>query len=63
VEIDEAEVRLQRLRQMPMKLFHFHGSRRPDYWGTWTRALFNVSGRRPFARAADQLDYDVDSDA
>ncbi|KAJ2389803.1 Chromatin assembly factor 1, subunit A, partial [Coemansia sp. RSA 2559] len=63
VEIDEAEVQLQRLRQMPMKLLHFHGSRRPDYWGTWSRSLCTVGGRRPFARDSGQLDYDVDSDA
>ncbi|KAJ1907392.1 hypothetical protein LPJ81_000785 [Coemansia sp. IMI 209127] len=63
VEIDEAEIQLQRLRQMPMKLLYFHGSRRPNYWGTWSRSLCTVDGRRPFARDANQLDYDVDSDA
>ncbi|KAJ2090482.1 hypothetical protein IW138_002694 [Coemansia sp. RSA 986] len=63
IEIDEAEVQLLRLRQMPMKLLHFHGSRRPDYWGTWSRSLRRVNGRQPFAKDTDQLDYEVDSDA
>ncbi|KAJ2907922.1 Chromatin assembly factor 1, subunit A [Coemansia aciculifera] len=48
---------------MPMKLFHFHGSRRPDYWGTWSRKLRGVGARRPFGRDTSELDYDVDSDA
>ncbi|KAI9503510.1 hypothetical protein GGI25_003971 [Coemansia spiralis] len=63
VEIDEAEIQLLRLRQMPMKLLHFYGSRRPDYWGTWSKRLCKVSRRRPFAADTDQLDYEVDSDA
>ncbi|KAJ2740928.1 hypothetical protein GGI20_005533, partial [Coemansia sp. BCRC 34301] len=62
-ELDEAELYLMRLRKMPMKLFHFHGSRRPDYWGTWSRRLYRVSARRPFSRDTAELDYDVDSDA
>ncbi|KAJ1888216.1 hypothetical protein LPJ66_008685 [Kickxella alabastrina] len=62
-ELDEAELYQWRLRQIPMKLIHFHGSRRPAYWGTWSRQLRNVSGRRPFAQDTSELDYDVDSDA
>ncbi|KAJ1959433.1 hypothetical protein GGI12_004340 [Dipsacomyces acuminosporus] len=63
VELDSAEVHLLKLRESPMKLLHFYDNRRPDYWGTWTRTLSNVSARRPFAKDPSVLDYDVDSDA
>ncbi|KAJ2046003.1 hypothetical protein H4S04_005302, partial [Coemansia sp. S16] len=62
-ELDAGELYLLQLRKMPMKLFHFHGSQRPDYWGTWSRKLHGVSARRPFGRDTESLDYDVDSDA
>ncbi|KAJ2828160.1 Chromatin assembly factor 1, subunit A [Coemansia sp. 'formosensis'] len=62
-ELDAAEIYLLQLRKMPMKLFHFHGSQRPDYWGTWSRKLRGVGARRPFGRDTASLDYDVDSDA
>ncbi|KAJ1669054.1 hypothetical protein GGF38_002549 [Coemansia sp. RSA 25] len=62
-DLDEAELYLMRLRKMPMKLIHFHGSQRPDYWGTWSRKLCGVGARRPFGRDATELDYDIDSDA
>ncbi|KAJ2348527.1 hypothetical protein GGH91_001335 [Coemansia sp. RSA 2671] len=62
-ELDAAELYLLQLRMRPMKLFHFHGSQRPDYWGTWSRKLCGVSGRQPFGRDTASLDYDVDSDA
>ncbi|KAJ2487178.1 hypothetical protein IWW37_005350 [Coemansia sp. RSA 2050] len=61
-ELDAAELYLLQLRMRPMKLFHFHGSQRPDYWGTWSRKLRGVSARRPFGRDTASLDYDVDSD-
>lgn len=30
--------------------------------GTWRKALHGVSGRRPFAKDSQNLDYDCDSD-
>ncbi|KAJ2871668.1 hypothetical protein GGH93_004650, partial [Coemansia aciculifera] len=62
-DLDAAELYLLQLRKLPMKLFHFHGSQRPDYWGTWSRKLRGVGARRPFGRDTASLDYDVDSDA
>ncbi|KAJ2438595.1 hypothetical protein GGF42_008246, partial [Coemansia sp. RSA 2424] len=62
-DLDEAELYLMRLRKLPMKLIHFHGSQRPDYWGTWSRTLRGVGARRPFSRDTAELDYDIDSDA
>ncbi|KAJ2793057.1 hypothetical protein H4R21_006044, partial [Coemansia helicoidea] len=46
-----------------MKLVQFHGTRRPGYFGTWSRGIRHVSGRRPFAQDTAELDYSVDSDA
>ncbi|KAJ2381759.1 hypothetical protein GGI05_005873, partial [Coemansia sp. RSA 2603] len=62
-DMDEAEMLQWRLEQLPIKLIHFHGSLRPAYWGTWSRHLQNVSGRRPFAQDTTAIDYDVDSEA
>ncbi|KAJ1720988.1 hypothetical protein LPJ53_004446 [Coemansia erecta] len=62
-DMDEAEMLQWRLEQLPIKLIHFHGSQRPAYWGTWSRQLRNVSGRRPFAQDTTVIDYDVDSEA
>lgn len=62
VELDEAELHMRKLRRMPMKLIQFHGTQRPAYWGTWSKQLRNVKGRRPFATDKEMLDYGVDSD-
>ncbi|KAJ2847419.1 hypothetical protein IWW36_003864, partial [Coemansia brasiliensis] len=63
VDLDEAELHLIKLRQLPIKLLQFHGCRRPAYFGTWSKNGRVVSGRRPFAREAADIDYEVDSDA
>ncbi|KAJ2771905.1 hypothetical protein IWQ56_001599 [Coemansia nantahalensis] len=63
LDLDEGEVHLMRLRTQRMKLVQFHGTRRPGYFGTWSRGIRHVSGRRPFAQDTAELDYSVDSDA
>ncbi|KAJ1918205.1 hypothetical protein H4219_002762 [Mycoemilia scoparia] len=62
-EIDEADGLLSKLRSLSMKLIHFHDNRRPDYWGTWSKEVKSVNGRRPFAKDTDVFDYDFNSDA
>ncbi|KAJ2849210.1 hypothetical protein J3B02_003823, partial [Coemansia erecta] len=62
-DLDEAELLQLRLLELPKKLIQFHASRRPAYWGTWSRQLKNVSGRRPFSMDTTVIDYEVDSDA
>ncbi|KAJ2704852.1 hypothetical protein H4R19_005193, partial [Coemansia spiralis] len=63
LDLDEAEVQLMELRAQRVKLVQFHGTRRPGYFGTWSRAIRHVCGRRPFAQDKAELDYSVDSDA
>ncbi|KAJ1735328.1 hypothetical protein LPJ61_000614 [Coemansia biformis] len=63
IDLDEVELHLLRLRTLRMKLVQFHGTRRPGYFGTWSRSLQRVCGRRPFAQDTAELDYAVDSDA
>ncbi|KAJ1835189.1 Chromatin assembly factor 1, subunit A, partial [Coemansia sp. RSA 2711] len=63
VDDDDGELHLMQLRQMPMKLIQFHGSRRPAYFGTWSKRLQRVGSRRPFVQDTAELDYEVDSDA
>ncbi|KAJ1740486.1 hypothetical protein LPJ78_004368 [Coemansia sp. RSA 989] len=63
IDLDEAELHLIKLRQLPIKLLQFHGCRRPAYFGTWSKRARVVGGRRPFAQETAEIDYDVDSDA
>ncbi|KAJ2613391.1 hypothetical protein H4S08_002230 [Coemansia sp. RSA 1365] len=63
IDLDEAELCLMRLRMMPIKLIQFHANRRPAYFGTCSKPLQHVSGRRPFAQDTTALDYSIDSDA
>ncbi|PIK44188.1 putative chromatin assembly factor 1 subunit A-like [Apostichopus japonicus] len=44
------------------KLLQFHENHRPPYFGTWRKRSVSVTGRKPFAKDKDQLDYEVDSD-
>jgi hypothetical protein len=46
-----------------MKLLQFHEDVRPAYYGTCTKRSRIVSGRKPFAKDIEKLDYDVDSEA
>ena len=36
---------------------------RPPYRGTWSKKSVRVAGRRPFAKDAEILNYDYDSEA
>lgn len=40
----------------------FEENLRPPYYGTWSKRPQVVSGRRPFAKESDVLNYEVDSD-
>ncbi|VDO08552.1 unnamed protein product, partial [Brugia timori] len=44
------------------KLFQFHDNWRPPYYGTWRKRSTVITGRRPFAKDTEILDYEVDSD-
>uniref|UniRef100_A0A0R3S5X2 Chromatin assembly factor 1 subunit A n=1 Tax=Elaeophora elaphi TaxID=1147741 RepID=A0A0R3S5X2_9BILA len=44
------------------KLFQFHDNLRPPYYGTWRKRSAVITGRKPFARDTEILDYEVDSD-
>lgn len=46
-----------------MKLLQYHENVRPAYYGTFTKHSYKVSGRRPFAKDEDKLEYDNDSEA
>ncbi|KAL3790686.1 hypothetical protein HJC23_009786 [Cyclotella cryptica] len=45
------------------KFLGFHEDDRPPYHGTWSKRSSVVTGRRPFARDSEFLNYDVDSEA
>ncbi|CAN0105810.1 unnamed protein product, partial [Hapterophycus canaliculatus] len=46
-----------------MKLLQFHQDHRPPYWGTWSKASKQVTGRRPLGRdTKGLLNYDYDSE-
>jgi len=47
---------------MKAKLFQFSENYRPAYYGTWQKQSQLISGRRPFAKDTNHLDYEVDSD-
>ncbi|CAG9538317.1 unnamed protein product [Cercopithifilaria johnstoni] len=44
------------------KLFQFHDNLRPPYYGTWRKKSGVITGRKPFAKDTELLDYEVDSD-
>ncbi|KAI8098081.1 chromatin assembly factor 1 subunit A-domain-containing protein [Gilbertella persicaria] len=50
-------------KHVKMKLLQFHEDVRPAYYGTWTKSHQHVTGRKPFAKDTDALDYDIDSEA
>lgn len=45
------------------KFLGFHEDDRPPYHGTWSKRSSIVTGRRPFAKDSEFLNYDVDSEA
>jgi hypothetical protein len=56
----------KKVRSLKMKLLQFHEDVRPAYYGTWSKAVNGrniVSGRRPFAKDKEVLNYDYDSEA
>ena len=54
---------LRNPEKIPMKLLKFSDDVRPGYIGTWTKHSSVVTGRRPFAKDVDLLDYEYDSEA
>ncbi|KAI8368204.1 chromatin assembly factor 1 subunit A-domain-containing protein [Radiomyces spectabilis] len=46
-----------------MKLLQFYEDVRPAYYGTWTKKSKVVTGRTPFARDEQSMDYEHDSEA
>lgn len=54
---------LRNTERYPMKLLKFHTDVRPGYFGTWTKSSSNISGRNPYGRDLNLLDYDYDSEA
>ncbi|CAD5209561.1 unnamed protein product [Bursaphelenchus xylophilus] len=44
------------------KLFQFCESERPPYYGTWRHRSSLITGRRPWFKAVNQVDYDRDSE-
>ncbi|BFZ59992.1 hypothetical protein YB2330_001014 [Saitoella coloradoensis] len=50
-------------RKIPQKHLQFAEDVRPAYSGTWTRPTQTITGRRPFARDTQVLNYDYDSEA
>jgi hypothetical protein len=45
-----------------MKLFQFFENHRPAYYGTWRKNTKVISGRHPFKKDTELLDYDFDSE-
>lgn len=45
------------------KFLKFNEDYRPPYWGTFSKRSSIISGRRPFAKDYNLLNYDVDSEA
>ncbi|CAD5206609.1 unnamed protein product [Bursaphelenchus okinawaensis] len=54
----------QKLVKDPMraKLFQFCESERPPYYGTWRQKSSLITGRRPWFKATNQIDYERDSE-
>ncbi|VDM47540.1 unnamed protein product [Toxocara canis] len=48
--------------EMRAKLFQFHDNCHPAYYGTWRKRSKTITGRNPFAKDTEMLDYEVDSD-
>lgn len=46
-----------------MKLLQFTENVRPAYYGSWTQKSHKITGKTPFAKDQDKLDYDHDSEA
>ncbi|VDK73369.1 unnamed protein product [Litomosoides sigmodontis] len=53
---------VEKVRRNRAKLFQFHDNWRPPYYGTWRKRSTIITGRRPFAKDTEALDYEVDSD-
>ncbi|BDA41437.1 probable chromatin assembly factor 1 subunit FSM at N-terminal half [Coccomyxa sp. Obi] len=53
--------RLDKAKLWRRKFLWFTDSKRPAYYGSWSRASLTVKGRRPLAKDAE-LDYEVMSD-
>ncbi|KDQ18445.1 hypothetical protein BOTBODRAFT_511908 [Botryobasidium botryosum FD-172 SS1] len=49
-------------KKVPVKLLQFCESRRPAYYGTWTKSSTLVGPRTPFARDLVTFDYSYNSD-
>lgn len=49
--------------QNKYKFLGFHEDHRPPYHGTWSKHSSLVTGRRPFGKDTEYLNYDVDSEA
>ncbi|KNC97636.1 uncharacterized protein SPPG_07105 [Spizellomyces punctatus DAOM BR117] len=62
MDIDKDDT-LSTLGKVKWKLLQFHENFRPAYWGTWSKKSTRVTGRRPFAKDIDLLEYDYDSEA
>lgn len=54
---------LRNTDKYPIKLLKFHADVRPGYIGTWTKTSSTISGRNPYGRDTNLLDYDYDSEA
>uniref|UniRef100_A0A914DFW8 Chromatin assembly factor 1 subunit A n=1 Tax=Acrobeloides nanus TaxID=290746 RepID=A0A914DFW8_9BILA len=48
--------------QFKAKLYQFHDSYRPPYYGTWRKKSKFITGRRPFNMDDERLNYEYDSD-
>ena len=49
--------------QNKYKFLGFHEDHRPPYHGTWSKKSSLVTGRKPFGKDSEFLNYDVDSEA
>ncbi|ORX46927.1 hypothetical protein BCR36DRAFT_585035 [Piromyces finnis] len=50
------------LPQYKMKLLQFFENHRPAYYGTWRKETKVISGRHPFKKDTELLDYEFDSE-
>ncbi|KAL3998430.1 Chromatin assembly factor 1 subunit A family protein [Acanthocheilonema viteae] len=53
---------VEKIKLNRAKLFQFHDNWRPPYYGTWRKRSAVITGRKPFAKDIEILDYEVDSD-
>jgi hypothetical protein len=49
--------------QNKYKFLGFHEDHRPPYHGTWSKSSALVTGRKPFGKDPEYLNYEVDSEA